>query len=67
MNCAWCTPQTEMSAPAGRHGYSEALPGHDAAAVAQRPPERLTRAKYGAVMRRKKPPKLQLSKFVFFI
>jgi hypothetical protein len=38
MNYADCAPQTCISAPGGRHRYSEALPGHDAAAVASPPP-----------------------------
>lgn len=39
MNCGWCEPQTERERAGGRRGYSEALPGHDAAAVV--PPPRL--------------------------
>ena len=38
MNFDHCGPQTYGSAPGGRHRHSEALPGHDVAAVASPPP-----------------------------
>jgi hypothetical protein len=38
MNCARVYPQTDVSAPGGRQGYREALPGHDAAAVVHTAP-----------------------------
>jgi hypothetical protein len=38
MNLRHREPQTCVSAPGGRHRHSEALPGHDAAAVTSPPP-----------------------------
>jgi hypothetical protein len=38
MKCGWSEPQTDVSAPGGRQGYSEALPGHDVAAVVSTAP-----------------------------
>ena len=50
MNLDGCAPQTYLSAPGGRHRYSEASPGHDAPAVAWPPP--VARQRLGSDKRR---------------